>query len=235
MKKTLAALLAPVLIAFSAAAWAQAETRIQRIIEERFGIKVEHVQKTPYFGLYEVRFGTRMLYTDESVTYLVNGTIHDGKTRENLTDARLEELSTIKWKDLPLSDAIRTVRGSGARQIAVFSDPNCTFCRRLDAQLFELKDVTIYTFLIPLQGPDAAEKARAIWCAKDRSKAYFEFMLNGVAPVAGKCDAGAIDRNLALGSKLGVDGTPTSFTAGGQRIVGARFDAIRAALDKPAR
>jgi thiol:disulfide interchange protein DsbC len=231
--KKFAAALALTLFAFSSAAFAQAEARIQKLLEERFGVKVEHVQKTPYFGLYEMKVGSRMLYTDENVTYLFAGSIFDGKTREDLTEARMEELSGIKWKDLPLADAIRTVRGNGSRQIAVFADPNCTYCKRFEQQLQGMSDVTIYTFLYPILSPDSTEKSKAIWCSKDRSKAYFDLMLNGVAPGGGKCDTGAVDRNVALGRKLGVDGTPTSFTASGQRIVGARFDAVKQALEKP--
>jgi thiol:disulfide interchange protein DsbC len=231
MKKTLAAL-ALALLAFSTAAWPQAEARIRSIVEERFGVKIDHVQKTSYFGLYELKVGSRMLYTDENVTYLINGNIYDGKTREDLTDLRLEELSGIKWKELPLADAVKTVRGNGARQIAVFADPNCGYCKRFEQQLQSMTDVTIYTFLYPILTPDSADKSKAIWCSKDRSKAYYDLMLSGVAPPGGKCDSAAVDRNFALGRKLGIDGTPTSFTASGQRIVGARFDAVKLALEK---
>ncbi len=233
--KRIAAVLSLALLGFSSAAWAQAEARIQKILEERFGVKVEHVQKTPYFGLYEMKVGSRMLYTDENVTYLFAGSVFDGKTREDLTEARMEELSGIKWKDLPLGDAIKTVRGNGSRQIAVFSDPNCSFCKRFEQQLQGMSDVTIYTFLYPILSPDSAEKSKAIWCSKDRSKAYYDLMLSGVQPTGGKCDTSAVDKNVALGRKLGVDGTPTSFTASGQRIVGARFDAVKQALEKPAK
>jgi thiol:disulfide interchange protein DsbC len=230
-----ALLLALPLLAAAGAAWAQAETRIRGIIEERFGIKVEHIQKTPYFGLYEMKVGSRMLYTDENVTYLFAGSVFDGKTREDLTEARMEELSGIKWKDLPLADAIRTVRGNGSRQVAVFADPNCGYCKRFEQQLQAMSDVTIYTFLYPILSPDSTDKSKAIWCSKDRSKAYFDLMLNGVAPQGGKCDTAAVERNVALGRKLGVDGTPTTFTASGQRIVGARFDAVKQALEKPSK
>jgi thiol:disulfide interchange protein DsbC len=234
MKRFVLLLALPLLVA-AGAAWAQAETRIRGIIEERFGIKVEHIQKTPYFGLYEMKVGSRMLYTDENVTYLFAGSVFDGKTREDLTEARMEELSGIKWKDLPLADAIRTVRGNGSRQVAVFADPNCGYCKRFEQQLQAMTDVTIYTFLYPILSPDSTDKSKAIWCSKDRSKAYFDLMLNGVAPQGGKCDAAVVERNVALGRKLGVDGTPTTFTPSGQRIVGARFDAVKQALEKPAK
>jgi len=232
MKKTLAAL-GLALMALSTAAWPQqAEQRIRTIVEERFGVKPDHVQKTPYLGLYEVKAGSRMLYVDENVTYLFHGEIYDVKTRENVTETRLEELSGIKWKELPLADAIKTVRGNGSRQIAVFADPNCGYCKRFEQQLQSMNDVTIYTFLYPILSPDSSEKSKAIWCSKDRSKAYYDLMLSGVAPTASKCDTAAVDRNFALGRKLGIDGTPTSFTVSGQRIVGARFDAVKVALEK---
>jgi thiol:disulfide interchange protein DsbC len=232
--KNLAAAVALSLLAAAPAAWSQGEPRIQRIIEERFGVKVEHIQKSPYFGLYEMKVGSRMLYTDENVTYLFAGSVFDGKTREDLTEARMEELSGIKWKDLPLADAIKTVRGTGARQVAVFADPNCGYCKRFEQQLQGMNDVTIYTFLYPILSPDSTEKSKSIWCSKDRSKAYFDLMLNGVPPAGGKCDASAVDKNVALGRKLGIDGTPTSFVASGNRIVGARFDAVKQALEKTA-
>lgn len=233
--KRLALLLLLPLLAASGHAWSQAENRIRNILEERFGIKVEHVQKTPYFGLYELKVGSRMLYTDENVSYLFAGSVFDGKTREDLTEARMEELSGIRWKDLPLGDAIKTVRGNGSRQVAVFADPNCGYCKRFEQQLQAMSDVTIFTFLYPILSPDSIDKSKAIWCSKDRSKAYFDLMLSGVQPSGGKCDTSVLDKNLALGRKLGIDGTPTSFTASGQRIVGARFDAVKQALEKPAK
>lgn len=234
MNRLAVALVFP-LVLFAGAAWAQAETRIRSIIEERFGVKAEHIQKTPYFGLYEVKVGSRMLYTDENVTYLFAGSVFDGKTREDLTEARMEELSGIKWKDLPLADAIKTVRGNGSRQIAVFADPNCGYCKRFEQQLQAMNDVTIYTFLYPILSADSMEKSKAIWCSKDRSKSYYDLMLSGVQPTGGKCDTSAVERNAALGRKLGVDGTPTSFTTSGQRIMGARFDVVKQALEKPAK
>jgi thiol:disulfide interchange protein DsbC len=230
MKSLLAAVLAAFL-AVPAVALAQAEAKIKQTLEERFKAKIDGVTKTPYMGLYEVRSGDIILYTDENVAYLIHGSIIDGKTRENLTETRKEALSVISWKDLPLADAVKTVRGNGSRQLAVFADPNCGYCKKFEQQLQSMNDVTIYTFLYPILAPDSIEKSVAIWCSKDRSKAYYDLMLKGVPPSAGSCDT-PVQKNVALGQKLNIDGTPTTFMPTGQRIVGARFDAVQRAIEK---
>jgi thiol:disulfide interchange protein DsbC len=212
------------------------EAGVRQSIEARFGIKGADVAKTAYSGLYEVRIGDDLGYTDERVTYLLIGSLIDSKTRENVTETRKQKLSTIKFDDLPVDNAIKTVRGNGKSVLAVFADPNCAFCRRFEIELASMTDVTIYTFLYPILDPmnqgDSVRKAKAIWCSKDRSKAWFDFMLKGIAPVmAGNCDTAALQRNLDLGQRLVINGTPTSFVLSGQRIVGARSAEVRKAVE----
>lgn len=211
------------------------EALVKQNVESRFSVKVDGIAKTPY-GLYEVRLGDEIMYTDEKVTYLLVGSLIDSKTRENVTEERKAKLSAIKFEDLPFDSAIKTVRGNGKRTLAVFADPNCGFCKRFEQELATLKDVTIYTFLYPILDAnnrgDSTRKARAIWCSKDRSKAWLDLMLKGSAPsVSADCD-NPLARNLELGQKMGISGTPTSFTSDGQRVVGARFASIQRALDE---
>ncbi len=230
MTRLLAAALAAVL-ALPLAVHAQTEAKIKRALEDRLKAKIDHVEKTPYMGMYEVKVQGRLIYTNEDASYIFVGDVIDAKTRENLTDARLAELSVINWKELPLADAVKTVRGNGTRLVAVFADPNCGYCKRFEQQLVNMDDVTIYTFLYPILAADSASKSRAIWCSKDRSKAYYDMMLKDVPAPKGECDT-PIQRNLALGKQLGIDGTPTIFVPSGQRIVGARFDQVQRALEK---
>ena len=213
------------------------EASVKRAVEARFGgIKVESVAKSPYFGLYEVLLGEEIIYTDEKVTYIFNGSVIDAKTRRNLTEERLQKLSTIKFDDLPLDIAIKQVRGNGKRVVAVFSDPFCPFCRRLDQSLSKMQDTTVYTFLYPiLRKDESAQMATRMWCSPDRAKAYYDFMLNNKEPgTAADCKA-PVDRWLALGQKLGVRATPVSFVPNGQRIVGARFEDLQKLMMETAR
>lgn len=199
------------------------EVIIKRTLEGRLGgVKIDAVAKTPYLGLYEVRMdGNTLLYTDEKMSYIFSGSIHDGKSMQNLTEKRVKELTAIKWDNLPLDAAVKTVRGNGKRALAVFSDPNCPFCKRIEKDLARVDDITIYTFLYPILSQDSHDKSIAVWCSADRSKAWNELMLNGNAPAAARCDT-PIEKNLELGRKYRIESTPTLVFANGERVAGAR-------------
>jgi len=199
------------------------EASVKRGVEARFeGVKVSSVARTPYAGLYEVVVGETIFYTDEKVNFLFKGDMIDARSQKNLTEERQQKLSAIRFEDLPLDLAIKQVRGNGKRVVAIFSDPFCPYCKNLDRALMREDDITIYTFLYPILRAESPEKSRTIWCAPDRAKAYYDFMLNGrePAPAAG-CSA-PVEKWLALGQKVGVRATPTSFSTNGQRILGAR-------------
>jgi thiol:disulfide interchange protein DsbC len=197
------------------------EAIIKRTLEGRLGgVKIEAVSKTPYLGLYEVRVDNELLYTDEKMNYIFSGNIIDGKSMQNLTEKRLRDLSGIKWDDLPLDTAVKTVRGTGKRMLAVFSDPNCPYCKRFEKDLGKVDNVTIYTFLYPILSQDSLDKTKGVWCSADKSKAWNDLMLNGTIPAAARCDT-PIERTLELGRKYRVTGTPTLFFLNGERVPGA--------------
>lgn len=213
------------------------EASVKRAVEARFGgVKVENVVKSPYFGLYEVLVGDEIIYTDEKVTYIFNGSVIDAKTRRNLTEERLQKLSIIKFDDLPLDIAIKQVRGNGKRVVAVFSDPYCPYCKRLDQSLAQVQDTTIYTFLYPILRPEQSpQMAARIWCAPDRARAYYDLMLNNKEPGRATDCKAPLDRWLALGQKLAIRATPVSFVPNGQRVVGARFEDLQKLMNDTAR
>ena len=201
------------------------EAAIRKAIGERFTDfpKIDEVSKTPIPGLYEVRFGTDLFYTDESGNYLIEGQMIETKTRTNVTEARIAKLSQIDFASLPLKDAIVWKQGTGARKLVVFADPNCGYCKRFERELQNVKDVTVYTFLYPILGGDSPDKSRNIWCAKDNTKAWREWMVDGTAPsrAMGQCDTAALARNVELGRKHHVSGTPALVFEDGRRIPGA--------------
>jgi thiol:disulfide interchange protein DsbC len=117
---------------------------------------------------------------------------------------------------------VKVVKGNGARKIAVFSDPNCPYCKQFETTLKSVDNVTVYTFLYPVLSPDSTAKSKSIWCSTDRAKAWESWMQDHQAPTAaGTCDTAAIDKNLALGRAMNVEGTPTVFLADGRRLPGA--------------
>jgi thiol:disulfide interchange protein DsbC len=195
------------------------KAEMQKQIGER--AKVESVRPAPVAGLYEVAIGKDVIYTDATARYLIQGEIVDLKSGTNLTEQRINELNLIKWSDLPLADAIKTVRGDGSRQLAVFADPHCGYCKRLEKTLADLNNVTVYTFLIPMLSADSHTSSKKIWCSADKSKAWSDWMNNAIAPT-GKTDCtNPLERNIALGKKIGVTGTPAIFFKDGSRITGS--------------
>ena len=159
-------------------------------------------------------------YIDPTGTFLISGSLIDMKAKKNITSARINELQRIDFSDLPLTNAIKQVRGNGKRVLVTFEDPNCGFCKKLAKEMLNLKDTTIYTFMIPILAPDSADKSKAIWCAQDRAKAWTDWMVDGKLPgAAGTCE-NPIAKNAELAHKLHVSGTPTMFLVDGNRLGG---------------
>lgn len=200
------------------------EAAIKKSLEPRLGegIKVDSVTKTPYGGLYEVRIGGDIFYTDAKGEYLFIGRVVDTKTMQDQTKARVDEINKIKFSELPLDAAMKMVKGNGKRVIAVFEDPNCGYCKRFRQTLNEMDNVTVYTFMYNILSEDSVTKSRNIWCSADRVKAWDDWMLNGKAAPAAPANCTAPhEKVFALGQKYKVTGTPTVFFTDGTRIPGA--------------
>jgi thiol:disulfide interchange protein DsbC len=198
-------------------------------------IEIKSIDKSPVAGLYEVNLGAQILYSDATGSYVFVGHLVDTKTHTNLTAERLAELNKVDFASLPLADAIKVVKGNGSRKMAVFSDPNCPYCKQLEGSLKSIDNVTVYTFLYPVLSDDSTAKSKAIWCSADRAKTWEVWMLERRVPAAAaaSCDTGVLDKNLALGHSMNVTGTPTIILADGRRLPGAvSADELNKALEK---
>jgi thiol:disulfide interchange protein DsbC len=221
LRSTLALTIA---LSFAPVAFAQEAVILKNLPERLPNLpKIDEISKTPIPGLYEVRIGTELLYTDERGDHLIQGTIIETKTRTDLTQARIDKITAIDFAALPLKDAIVWKQGSGARKLVVFADPNCGYCKKFETEMQQVKDVTVYTFLIPILGGDSPEKTRNIWCAKDNSLAWRDWMIKGAAAPRsmGNCDVSALQRNMAMAKKYRVTGTPALVFEDGKRVPGA--------------
>jgi thiol:disulfide interchange protein DsbC len=205
--------------------WANDEA-VKKAIEPHFpGAKIESLRKTPYLGLYEALVGGELFYTDEKAEYFFFGHIVDTKSRTSVTNERLQEIKAarrVPLDTLPLEFAIKIVKGNGERELAVFTDPNCPYCKQLEKELLNITDITIYTLLYPvLRG--SVELSTSIWCAQDQIKAWDDFMLRDIAPKASNCET-PIPTLLKSGQDNRVTGTPTLIFADGS-IVGGMIPA----------
>jgi thiol:disulfide interchange protein DsbC len=202
----------------------QEAAAIKKLLEAKFpGASISNVSKSPYFGLYEAQFDDRLIYTDAKVAYVVVGSVFNADTKENLTDARWRKLTRVAWDSLPLNLAFKRVRGNGTRRMAIFADADCPFCRKLEVDLRNIDDVTIYTFLYPIDSlhPDASRKSAILWCSGDPAKAWDEFFASSKLPDnPGNC-ATPIAETAALGQRLHIGATPTLVFADGTTVPGA--------------
>lgn len=215
MKKILALLL------LAAVSTAQAgEAEIRQSLQNKFPNigKLEHIVKTPYSGLYEVVIGDQLLYTDELGKFIFDGSIIDTMTRSNLSEQRRQKLFAIDFDKLPLDIALKKVKGNGQRKIAIFADPNCGFCKKLEKELIKVNNVTIYLYMFPIF-PGSEEIVHNISCAKDPLKAWDDKLLNDITPPAATCKASS-NKIMALAKKLKVNGTPNLIFADGTQVPG---------------
>lgn len=180
------------------------------------------IRKSKIPGIYELRMGENVAYADESGRYFIFGHLFDMQQQVDLTAQSKRAGRKTEFPSKYLDNAIKTVKGDGSRVLAVFSDPDCPYCRSLERELGRLDNVTIYTFLFPLETihPEAKTRAISIWCATDREKAWHDQMLSGMNPKLLACE-NPINDNLLLGSRLGVSGTPTLIASDGRIMPGS--------------
>lgn len=208
----------------------------QALMERYPNTKFGQISRTPMAGVWEVWMGSNVAYVTDDARYFLFGHLFDMQTQTDLTAPKkgrgvagdgtpqtAEQQPKLSFSDLPLDMAIKVVRGNGSRKIAVFSDPDCSYCQRLEQNLTKLKDVTIYTFLYPIESlhPDAASKAERIWCSKDRAGAWTTFMTSGKLPSkAPRCKT-PLDSIAEIGQRGAINGTPYIFFENGSRAAGA--------------
>ena len=183
---------------------------------------IDEVTRSRVPGLWELRLGSHVIYSDAQGSFVIEGEILDTSTNVNLTRQRIESLTAFDFAKLPLKDAVVWKQGTGARKLVVFADPNCGYCKKLERDLSTVRNLTVFTFLVPILGGDSPEKARDIWCAKDRSKAWRNWMIDDASPPPANqaCDTAALSRNVSLGEKHGVTGTPSLVFENNERVAG---------------
>jgi thiol:disulfide interchange protein DsbC len=203
------------------------ETAVRRMVEGKLrgGSSIASIVKVPWADLYEVAVhgpdGPELFYVDNAATVIIAGQAIDAKSGRNLSEERIRKLTAVKWDSLPFHWAITMKRGEGRRKIAVFSDPNCPYCRTFEAHLAEIENLTVHIFPYAVLGPKSVQQAKAVWCSKDRAKAWNDLMQRRIEPTAAAdCDT-PIEELVQLGRRLGATSTPTWFLENGERYSGA--------------
>ena len=200
------------------------EADVRKLVAAKFpGVKIASVIRTPYGGLYEIYMGGNIFYTDDKMSFILAGNLIDTKTSINVTQQRLRKLTAVNIGEIPLELGIRKVKGNGQRKLIVFSDPLCPFCQQFEQQLLKIDNITIYVMLYPVEHlhPGATELSKTIWCSRDPGQAWDDWMLKKQRPSgAPSCKGDPIAQLDRIGTKLGINTTPTVVFADGAVVAG---------------
>lgn len=208
------------LVGSVAPASAEPTSFVQRV-HEKFPATVGSKIEPAFPGFWSVVKGAEVLFIRDDLSVLIPGDVVDLRTNQSLASKiRADNKPHISPKDFDVKDAFSF--GSGTRRLFVFSDPDCPFCRQLEPQLAKLSNVQIFVFPFPLVGLHAHARivSETLWCQHDRATAWRQYLLGGAAPAPATCD-NPISRNLALGERLQVLGTPALVFEDGAVVPGA--------------
>ncbi len=217
LKKILAFTLA---MGLSSLSVASVETVKAKLAQQYPNVKINDLKTTEMSGLYSGTLDNQIVYVNEDAQHIFVGSMIRLKDQHNLTKDLTLQQNMVDFKKLPLSDAVKTVRGNGKRQLAIFSDPNCPYCKTLEGNLAQLKDVTIYTFIYPIK-TQSIIPSKQIWCSANKEFAWKNLLQKGIKPTAPADCATPIERNLELGKRLGLNGTPAIIFSNGYKVMGA--------------
>ncbi len=218
IKKTLACALVSLI---STLTLANVDTVKANLSKQHPKLKIENIQTTEMKGIYSGSMDGQVVYLGEDAQHILVGSMFRLTDQKNLTKDLMLKQNSIDWKKLPFQDAIKTVRGNGKRQIAIFSDPNCPYCKQLETEISKLNNVTIYTFIYPIKSQSVAV-SKQVFCEKDPALAWSNLISKGIQPAANKSCANPIERNLSLGQTLDLSGTPALIFSNGFKVMGAR-------------
>lgn len=214
-------ILAFALVSFiSSLSLANVDTVKSNLSKQHPKLSIENIQATDMKGIYSGSMDGQVVYLGEDAQHILVGSMYRLSDQKNLTQDLVLKQNSIDWKKLPLQDAVKSARGNGKRQIAIFSDPNCPYCKQLEAELSKLNDVTVYTFIYPIKTQSIAV-SKQVFCEKDPALAWSNLISKGLQPTSNKTCANPVERNLSLGKSLGLTGTPAIIFSNGFKVMGS--------------
>ena len=209
-----------ILLSLSSLGWADINTAQQNLAKNYPNLEINNIASTEMRGIYSAEIDDQIVYLNDDAEHLIAGNMLRLTDQKSLTQELIVKKNTIDWKKLPLKNAIKSVRGNGKRQLAIFSDPNCPYCQQLEVELKKLDNVTLYTFILPLK-PQSVAPSKQVYCEQDPSFAWQQLIEKGIQPKNKKSCNNPVNANLELAKQLGVEGTPAIIFSNGYRVLGA--------------
>jgi thiol:disulfide interchange protein DsbC len=200
-----------------------AETRIRNSLSVLLpGLEPDGIRPAPVDGLYEVSFGTRLVYVTADGRYLVQGKIVDLETRSAITEERQAQLRLAAVEAIGEDSMLIYGPADAPHTITVFTDIDCGYCRKLHAEMAEYNRLGIRVRYLSYPragiGSDSYRKAVSVWCADDPKAAMDEAKAGRDVP-AKTCD-NPVQAHFALGQEMSIQGTPALILDNGEILPG---------------
>jgi len=195
-----------------------------RVVAKLPGAKPEDVTFSPIAGLYEVTMGSMIVYVSSDGKHLLSGNVYDLDSQVNLTAARRSAARAKALAEVKDDQMIIFGPANSKMTVTVFTDIDCSFCRRFHNQVAELNKagVRVRYMMFPRTGPgtESWRKAEAVWCSKDRRDALTRAKKGEELKAKSCAEAESVKTQWAFGEDLGVEGTPAIFTQTGDYVGG---------------
>lgn len=218
------ALLFSLVLASCSAAAADVELRSRfaaRLATVLPDAEITSVRPTPVDGLYEVALGPRVLYMSDDGRYVLNGDLMDIVERRNISEERRAE-QRVSALAAAAEGAIQFGPADPRHVLYVFTDIDCTYCRRFHSEIDQLTaaGIAVRYLAFPRAGlrSESYRKAVSVWCAEDKRRALTDAKA-GRAIAQAQCDS-PVEEQFALGEALGVRGTPAVYLDDGRELGG---------------
>jgi thiol:disulfide interchange protein DsbC len=205
-----------VLLLFAVPASAQGNSaelqKVRDAVSERFAeIDPQEIFESPIEGWYTIRKGAIIAYISADGRYLLQGDMIDLQDNSNLTEQARNDARVVMLSAVPDEDLIIFSPDKVQHSVSIFTDIDCTFCRRLHSQIDDYMDqgIEIRYFLYPRNGPTSPSWAKAenVWCADNRNEALTLAKLDKEYPTH-TCDSSIVSNHYLIGQDVGLRGTP---------------------------
>jgi thiol:disulfide interchange protein DsbC len=195
-------------------------TKVSSMFDE---IKAEHIQPSPIDGWYTVRKGAIVAYISADGRYLLQGDLIDLDRQVNLSEAERNKARVELVAGIPAGQKITFTPDEVKYSITVFTDIDCTYCRKLHSQIddYLAQGIEINYLLYPRNGPTSQSwvKAENVWCADDRNEALTLAKVDQSFETH-SCDSSMVGKHYAMGRDIGLTGTPAIVLSDGTLVSG---------------
>jgi thiol:disulfide interchange protein DsbC len=197
---------------------------VRKIIGEMFDmIEPGDVNESPVDGWYEIQRGSIVAYVSADGRYLLQGDMIDLDASVNLSEQTRNNARRALMSSLSDDQTINFTPADVKYSVAVFTDVECTYCRRLHSQIeqYLALGIEVRYLMYPRNGPAsrAWTTAENVTCAADRKNALTMAKLDREFASA-KCDASIVQDQYVLGREIGLSGTPAIVLQDGTLIGG---------------